>query len=187
MLDNTKDYIQTIGAPVFSIPRWLHPKLLEAMEKEFRFFVKQEIYRPSKFSLASPIHVVPKSKGTHRVCEDYPRLNSITLADKYSIPHIHDITNVLHKQTFSLEIYIVRLYYDNPINEHGYTWNNFAKPIKNFQFLFLPFGLKCPPIAYQRFMNEVFSRFGFCCFTLDNVLIFSENEIEHAEHGEINL
>ena len=100
VLHNTKHYIETKSAPVFSRPRRLHPKLLEAVKKEFRFLVEQGICRPSKSPWASPIHVVPKSNATYRICGDYRRLNSITVADRYPIPHIHDITNVLYKKSF---------------------------------------------------------------------------------------
>ena len=48
----------------------------------------------------SPIHAIPKSNVIYRIRGDYRRLNSITVADRYFIPHIHDITNVLHKKSF---------------------------------------------------------------------------------------
>ena len=64
VLHNMKHYIEMKHAPVFSRPWWLHPKLLEAMKKEFRFLVEQGISQPSKSPTASATHVVPKSNDT---------------------------------------------------------------------------------------------------------------------------
>ena len=58
-------------------------------------------------------------------------------------------------------------------------------PIGNFEFLFLPFGLKCAPMNYQRFMNEVLADLDFVISYLVDVLIFSVNETEHVEHVKL--
>ena len=48
----------------------------------------------------------------------------------------------------------------------------------------LPFGLTNGPATYQRYMNDVLFEYldDFCTAYLDDILIYSENEAEHAEH-----
>lgn len=48
----------------------------------------------------------------------------------------------------------------------------------------LPFGLTNGPATYQRYMNDVLFDYldDFCTAYLDDILIYSENELEHEEH-----
>ena len=48
----------------------------------------------------------------------------------------------------------------------------------------LPFGLTNGPATYQRYMNDVLFEYldDFCTAYLDDILIYSENEAEHAKH-----
>ena len=48
----------------------------------------------------------------------------------------------------------------------------------------LPFGLTNGPATYQRYMNDVLFDYldDFCTAYLDDILIYSDNELEHTEH-----
>lgn len=184
---DTVHYIETTGAPIYSKPRRLHPKVLDAVKKEFQYLIDQGICRPSKSPWASPIHVVKKPDGSYRVCGDYRRLNSITTSDRYPLPHIHDVTNVLHGKKIFSKIDIVRAYFHIPINETDIPKTALTTPFGSFEFLFLNFGLKCAPMTFQRFMNEVLQNLDFAICYLDDVLIFSDNEDEHIKHVQIVL
>ena len=48
----------------------------------------------------------------------------------------------------------------------------------------LPFGLTNGPATYQRYMNDVLFDYldDFCTTFLDDILVYSENELEHTEH-----
>ena len=48
----------------------------------------------------------------------------------------------------------------------------------------LPFGLTNGPATYQRYMNDVLFDYldDFCTAYLDDILIYSDNELEHEEH-----
>lgn len=58
--------------------------------------------RPSKSSSASPLHMVPKKESQWRACDDYMRLNSRNISDKYPVPLPRDFTHALYgKKVFS--------------------------------------------------------------------------------------
>ena len=48
----------------------------------------------------------------------------------------------------------------------------------------LPFGLTNGPATYQRYMNDVLFDYldDFCTAYLDDILIYSDNELEHEAH-----
>ena len=48
----------------------------------------------------------------------------------------------------------------------------------------MPFGLTNTPVAFQRFMNDIFSNFLDVCVViyLDDILIYSNNISEHHQH-----
>lgn len=179
---DTIHYIETTGPPLFSKPRRLHPKMLNEVKKEFQYLMDEGICRPSKSPWASPIHVVPKPDGSYRVCGDYRRLNSVTVPDRYPIPHIQDLTNILHGAKIFSKIDIVRAYFHIPVNEKDIPKTAVTTPFGSFEFLYLNFGLKCASNTFQRFINEVLSNLPFAIAYLDDILIFSNSETEHLEH-----
>lgn len=179
---DTVHHIETTGPPIYSKPRRLHPKILKEVQKEFQYLMDEGICRPSKSPWASPIHVVPKPDGSYRVCGDYRRLNSVTVSDRYPIPHIHDLTNILHAKKIFSKLDIVRAYFHIPVHEKDIQKTAVTTPFGSFEFLFLNFGLKCAANTFQRFINEVLYGLPFAIAYLDDILIFSENEAEHLEH-----
>ena len=48
----------------------------------------------------------------------------------------------------------------------------------------MPFGLSNAPVAFQRFVNTIFTDLLDVCVVvyLDDILVFSENESLHEEH-----
>ena len=53
------------------------------------------------------------------------------------------------------------------------------------QFLMVPFGLAQAPAYFQLLMNKVLEGLNFTMTYLDDIIIFSDNELEHLEHLEI--
>ena len=84
--------IPTKGNPVFARARRLPPDKLAAAKAAFADMDKAGVVRRSKSAWASPLHMVPKEDGSWRPCGDFRKLNDITDADQYPVPHLQDFS-----------------------------------------------------------------------------------------------
>ncbi|GFX23884.1 reverse transcriptase domain-containing protein [Trichonephila clavipes] len=85
---------ETQGGPPFSAKvRRLSPEMLKIAKQEFKFMLEKGICRPSNSPRTSSLHMVKKKDGSWRLCGGYRALNAITRPDRYTIPHLHDLTH----------------------------------------------------------------------------------------------
>ena len=96
-------HILTKSQPIFSKARRLSPEKLEITKREISNLIEQGVFRLSKSSWASSIHLVPKANGEGRIYGDFRRLNAQTIPDKYPIPHIHDFSHALYNKNHIFE------------------------------------------------------------------------------------
>lgn len=142
--------------------------------------------RPSKSPAAAPIffHKVPGKKD--RPCVDYRGLNKITKRDSYPIPVMSWLLNQLRGRKFFAKIDLKAAFNLLRVKE-GDKWKTaFRTPWGLFEYNVMPFGLANAPACFQCFIQWVLREYIdiFCFVYLDDILIFSETETEHAEHIE---
>ena len=60
----------------------------------------------------------------------------------------------------------------------------FCTHYRAYKYKVLLFGLTNGPATYQRYMNDVLFDYldDFCTAYLDDIIIYSENVLEHEEH-----
>ena len=58
-------------------------------------------------------------------------------------------------------------------------------PFGKYEFLMVPFGLAQAPAYFQLLMNKVLKGLKFAMTYLDDIIIFSQDELQHLEHLEI--
>ena len=61
----------------------------------------------------------------------------------------------------------------------------FVTPFGKYEFLMVPFGLAQAPAYFQLLMNKVLKGLKFAMTYLDDIIIFSQDELQHLEHLEI--
>lgn len=178
-------HIETKGPPVTARARRLSPNRLAAAKAEFNELMRQGICRPSKSNYASPLHMVKKPNGEWRPCGDYRRLNSITVPDRYPIPHVQDFTGNLHGKTVVSRVDMTKAFHHVPVEPNDIPKTAIITPFGLFEFVYMTFGFRNAAQTFQRLIDEVVRGLDFAFAYLDDILIASVDEVEHMKHLRI--
>ncbi|QRV74613.1 Transposon Tf2-1 polyprotein [Ceratobasidium sp. AG-Ba] len=140
--------------------------------------------RPSKSEIASPCFFVKKKDRSLRLVIDYRKINEITIPDQFPMPLQVELVDQVKKAKIYSKLDL-RWGFNNIRIQEGDEWKTaFRTAYGIFEYLVMPFGLKNAPACLQRMMNNLFAHLlGVTVVVyMDNILIFSEKEEEHAEH-----
>ena len=75
-------------------------------------------------------------------------------------------------------------YHHVPLGKDSRVKAAFVAPFGKYEFLMVLFGLAQAPAYFQLFMNKVLEGLSYAITYLDDIIIFSKNEMEHLEHLE---
>ena len=159
--------IKTTGRPLTCRPRRLTPEKEKKAKEEFQRMLKMGIVRCSRAPWASPLLLVPKDDGSFRPCGDYRRLNLVTEADKYPLPHIHDFTSDLRGVKIFSQVILVHGYHQIPVREEHIPKMAVTTSFGLFEYLQVPFGLKNAGACFQSLIDSIFSDLPFVFAYLD--------------------
>ena len=69
----------------------------EALNKYIDEELKAGKIQPSKSPYASPCFFITKKDGSRRLVQDYHKINQYTVKDKFPLPNVADLVDVLHE------------------------------------------------------------------------------------------
>lgn len=139
---------------------------------------------PSQAPFAAPILFVKKPDGSLRFCIDYRKLNLLTRKDQYPLPLIDETLARLASAKIYTKLDIRQAFHRIRIDPDSEELTTFRTRYGAYKCKVLPFGLTNGPATYQRYMNDVLFDYldDFCTAYLDDILIYSDNILEHNEH-----
>lgn len=173
-----------INTPVYSKPYYLAQEFNIKVKEQFLEFLKNGIVRRSKSPFASPITIVKKSNGDIRICGDYRKLNKYTINDCYPLPHIHTITENLHKSKVFSKLDLRQAFYQIPMEEDDIEKTAVVTNVGLFEFVKMPFGLKTASQTFQRQMDNWFRDLNYTFSYIDDLIVHSRSLKEHLIHLE---
>lgn len=161
-----------------------NPAMQAIINKEVDEMMEQGVIEPSHSPWSSPIVIVKKKDGKHRVCIDFRRINDVTHKDAYPLPQITATLDKLREARYLSTLDLKSGYWQVPLAQESRPITAFTIPGKGlYQFTVMPFGLHSAPATFQRLLDTVLGPdlephvFGY----LDDIIVISKTFHEHLK------
>jgi hypothetical protein len=120
---------------------------------------------------------------------DYRPLNEVTIKNKYPLPRIDILFDQLIGARVFSKVDVRSDYHQIRIQPEDIPMTAFTMRYGLFEYLVMSFGLTNAPAHFTYLMNSVFipELDKFMVVFIDDILIYSKNEEEHARHLRIVL
>lgn len=106
--------------------------------------------------------LVPKPDRSSRFCTDYRKVNALTKADSFSLPHMEDCVDRVGSNKFVTKLYLLKGYWQVPLTDRASEISAFATPDVFLQYRVMAFGLQNSGATFQRLMSIVLSNVSNC-------------------------
>ena len=176
-------------SPIFMTPHRMAPVELQELKVHIQELLGKGFIRPSTSPWGAPVLFVKKKDKTLRLCIDYGQLNRVTIKNRYPLPRIDDLFDQLKGAQVYSKIDLRTSYHQLRVREANILKTAFRTRYGHFEFTVMPFGLTNAPVAFMGLMNRVFQPYldQFVVVFVDDILIYSQSEVEHEDHLRIVL
>ncbi|GJV95799.1 putative reverse transcriptase domain-containing protein [Tanacetum coccineum] len=118
---------------------------------------------------------------------DYRELNKLTVKNRYPLPRIDDLFDQLQGSSVYSKIDLRSGYHQLRVRDEDIPKTNFKTRYEHYEFQVMPFGLTNAPVVFMDLMNRVCKPYfdKFVIVFIDDILIYSRNKEEHANHLRI--
>ncbi|GJS54380.1 putative reverse transcriptase domain-containing protein [Tanacetum coccineum] len=113
-----------------------------------------------------------------------PKLNKLTVKNRYPLPRIDDLFDQLQGSNVYSEIDLQSGYHQLRVREKYIPKTAFRTRYGHYEFQVMPFGLTNALVVFMDLMNRVCKQYldKFVIVFIDDILIYSRNKKEHEEH-----
>ncbi|KAD4889132.1 hypothetical protein E3N88_21205 [Mikania micrantha] len=170
--------------PIAKAPYRLAPSELQEMMNQLQELLDMGFIRPSISPWGAPVLFVKKKDGSFRMCIDYRELNKVTVKNRYPLPRIDDLFDQLQGASWFSKIDLRSGYHQLKVREEDIPKTAFRTRYGHYEFLVMSFGLTNAPAAFMDLMNRVCRPMldRSVIVFIDDILIYSKNETDHACH-----
>ncbi|XP_074278678.1 uncharacterized protein LOC141602275 [Silene latifolia] len=172
------------STPISKAPYRMAPAELKELKKQLDELLEKGYIKPSASPWGAPVLFVKKKDGSLRLCIDYRELNKITIKNKYPIPRIDDLFYQLQGCVVFSKIDLRSGYHQMRIKTEDTPKTAFRTRYGHYEYMVMPFGLTNAPAVFMDLMNRVFKSYldKFVIIFIDDILVYSKNEEDHAQH-----
>ncbi|GKC18129.1 putative reverse transcriptase domain-containing protein [Tanacetum coccineum] len=177
------------AAPVARAPYRLAPSEMQELSDQLQELADRGFIRPSTSPWEAPVLFVKKKDGSFRMCIDYRELNKLTVKNRYPLPRIDDLFDQLQGSSVYSKIDLRSGYHQLRVKDEDIPKTAFRTWYGHYEFHVMPFGLTNAPAMFMDLMNHVSKPYldKFVIVFIDDILIYSHNKEEHADHLRIIL
>jgi hypothetical protein len=176
-------------APIDKRPYRMGVDELEELKKQIKELQDKSFICPSSSPWGTLVIFVDKKDGTQRMCVDYQSLNEVTIKNKYPLPIIDDLFDQLRGACVFCKIDLRSGYHQLKIRASDIPKTTFTTRYGLYEYTVMSFGLTNAPAYFMYLINKVFMEYldKFVVVFIDDILVFSKTEEEHAEHLRLVL
>jgi hypothetical protein len=176
--------LQPGTAPISKRPYRMPPAELAELKKQLQELLDKGFIRPSTSPWGCPALFVKKKDESLRMCVDYRPLNAVTIKNKYPLPRIDVLFDQLVGAKVFSKIDLRSGYHQIKIRTSDIPKTAFSTRYGLYEFLVMSFGLTNAPAYFMYLMNSVFmpELDKFVVVFIDDILVYSKNEVEHTKH-----
>ncbi|KAA3472986.1 DNA/RNA polymerases superfamily protein [Gossypium australe] len=123
------------------------------------------------------------------LCIDYRHINKVIIKNKYYLPRIDGSFDQLKSAMIFSKIDLCSKYYQLLVKDLDMPKITFRTRYGHYEFLVMLFGLTNASAVFMDLMNIIFWPYldKFIVVFINDILIYSRDKIEHAEHLSIVL
>ncbi len=123
-------------------------------------------------------------EGMDRLYINYAPLNKRIIPDRYPLPNINEMLSSFWGSKWFTVIDLALAYWQIQLRKKDRPKTAFLTRNEQYQFKVMPFGLNNALATFQRLMNKVLRQYigKFVQVYLDDVIIYSNNLVEHKRH-----
>ena len=175
-----EDDVPPVHRPIYK----LSPLELEEARTQINYMLEHGFIRPSQSPYGAPVLFMPKKDGGLRFCIDYRWLNKKTVKNRYPLPLPEEMFDRLGKAKVFSKIDLKSGYWQIPVRPEDVQKTAFRTRWGLYEYLVMPFGLTNAPAQFMDMMNVLLGEYldKFVLVFLDDILIYSANVENHAEH-----
>ncbi|KAK2452132.1 hypothetical protein QL285_011125 [Trifolium repens] len=176
-------------SPISMAPYRMSASELSELKKQLEELLEKKFIRPSVSPWGAPVLLVKKKDGSMRLCIDYRRLNQVTIKNKYPLPRIDDLMDQLVGACVFSKIDLRSGYHQIRVKAEDIQKTAFRTRYGHYEYSVMPFGVTNAPGVFMEYMNRIFHSYldKFVVVFIDDILVYSKTEEEHAEHLRIVL
>jgi hypothetical protein len=181
--------LQPGTAPISRQPYKMTPKELAELKVQLNVLVDKGYIRLSSSLWGCPALFVKKKDQSLRICVYYRPLNSVTIKNKYPLLRIDILFDQLAGTRVFSKVDLRSGYHQIKIHLKDVPKTVFSIRYGLYEYLVMSFGLTNDPAHFMYLMNSMFmpELDKFVVVFIDDILIYSKSEEEHAQHLRVIL
>ncbi|GJW23612.1 putative reverse transcriptase domain-containing protein, partial [Tanacetum coccineum] len=177
------------ATPVARASYRLAPSEIHELSNQLQELADRGFILPSTSPWGAPVLFVKKKDGSFRMCINYRELNKLTIKNRYPLPRIDDLFDQLQGSSVYSKIDLRSGYHQLRVRGEDILKIAFRIRYGHYEFQVMPFGLTNASAVFMDLMNRVCKPYldKFVIVFIDDILIYSRNKEEHANHLRIIL